>query len=54
MKLQIEELEHWIKSLKRMKVEFEYDYEDFDSTGLEMAINSLETSWNEIKKQIDE
>jgi len=54
MKVQIEEVEHWIKSLKRMKTEFEVDYEDFDSYGLEIALEKLESAWNEIKKQIDE
>ena len=54
MKVQIEEIDHWIKSLKRQKSEFEVDYEDFDSTGLEMAIDRLETSWNEIKKNLNE
>lgn len=54
MKIQIEEIDHWIKSLKRQKTEFEVDYEDFDSTGLETAINRLEESWNVIKKQINE
>ena len=53
MKVQIEEIDHWIKSLKRQKSEFEVDYEDFDSTGLEMAIDRLETSWNIIKENIN-
>jgi len=53
MKVEIENVDHWIKSLKRMKGEFEVDYEDFDSSGLEMAIEKLETSWNYIKKNID-
>jgi hypothetical protein len=54
MKVEIEEIDHWIKSLKRQKTEFEVDYEDFDSTGLEMALEKLESAWNEIKKQIHE
>ena len=53
MKLEIENVDHWIKSLKRMKGEFEVDYEDFDSSGLDMAIENLETSWNIIKKNIN-
>lgn len=54
MKIHIEEIDHWIKSLKRQKTEFEVDYEDFDSTGLETTINRLETSWNVIKKTLNE
>jgi hypothetical protein len=53
MKVEIENVDHWIKSLKRMKGEFEVDYEDFDSSGLDMAIENLETSWNIIKKNIN-
>ena len=54
MKVQIEEVDHWIKSLKRMKTEFEVDYENFDSYGLGIALEKLESAWNEVKKNINE
>ena len=54
MKVHIEEIDHWIKSLKRQKTEFEVDYEDFDSSGLELALEKLESAWNEVKKKLDE
>jgi hypothetical protein len=53
MKIHIEEIDHWIKSLKRQKTEFEVDYEDFDSYGLGIAIEKLESAWNEVKKNIN-
>jgi hypothetical protein len=52
MKVHIEDIDHWINALKRMKTEYEFDYEGFDSYSLSVVIEKLEYHWSEVKKEI--